>query len=124
MFFSHADRSHKQPRRLIVGLHLRDHFLHELVLADLDAERLSLARIFRAGIAARADQAGRAGRHRQPPLIERKHRNLESLARLSDEVLFRHLDAVHLEETRVAGEDAPLLRQRAARKSLETRARR
>ena len=109
----------QQPRRLIVGFHLRDHFLDELVLADLDAERLSLARVFRAGIAARADEAGRAGRDRQPSLIERKHRNLESFARLADEVVLGHLDAIHVEEARVAGEDAPLLRQRPARKSLE-----
>src|SRR5687768_11152443 len=33
----------QQSRRLIIRLHLRDHFLHELMLPDLDAEGLSLA---------------------------------------------------------------------------------
>src|SRR5262245_44574671 len=42
----------EQARRLIVGLHLRDHFLDELVLRDLDAKRLAVARVLAAGIAA------------------------------------------------------------------------
>src|SRR5262249_7266178 len=35
----------EQPRGLIVGFHLRDHLLHELVLPDLDAEGLALLRV-------------------------------------------------------------------------------
>ena len=118
-FFRKARAQPEQPRRLVVGLHLRDHLLHQLVLADLDAEGLALLRVLRAGVAAGADQAGGAGGHRVAPLIEREHRDLEALARLADEVLRRHLDVVHLEEAGVAGEDAPLLLERAAREALE-----
>src|SRR5581483_2433152 len=57
----------EQPRRLIVRLHLRDHFLHQLVLADLDAERLALERVPDARVAAGADEPRRAGRHREAP---------------------------------------------------------
>src|SRR5262249_45996738 len=52
-------------------------------------------------------------------LIEREHRDLESLADAAEHVLFRHFDFVHLEEAGVAREDAPLLLHRAARESLE-----
>ena len=114
----------QQARRLIVRLHLRDHFLHELVLADLDAERLALLRVPDARVAAGADQPGRAGGHGVAPLVEREHRDLEAFARPAEHVLLRHLDVVHLEEAGVAGEDAPLLLQRAAREALERCARR
>src|SRR5213592_4598940 len=70
----------QQPRRLVVGFHLGDHFLHQLVLSDLDTEGLPLERVLHAGVAARANQAGRARSHREPPLIEREHRNLEAFA--------------------------------------------
>ena len=98
---------------------MRDHFLDELVLRDLDAERLALERVLGARVAAGADQPGRAGGHRVAALVEREHRDLEALALPADEVLGRHLDVVHLEEAGVAGEDAPLLRERAAREALE-----
>src|SRR5262249_10711171 len=55
----------QEPRRLIVRLHLRDHLLDELMLRDLDAERLPLLRVRGARVAARANQPGRAGRDRE-----------------------------------------------------------
>ena len=79
----------QQPRRLIVRLHLRDHLFHELMLGDRHAERLPLLRVPRAGVAARANQPGRAGGHGVAPLIEREHRDLEALARPADDVLLR-----------------------------------
>src|SRR5262249_25404155 len=66
----------QQARRLVIALHLRDHFLHQLVLADLDAEGLALERVLNAGVAARADEARGPGRDRVAPLVEREHRDL------------------------------------------------
>src|SRR5262249_54955238 len=109
----------EQARGLIIAFHLRDHFLHELVLRDLDAEGPSLLRVLDARVAAGADEAGRAGRHRETPLIEREHRDLEPLAFLAEQVLRRHLDVVHLEVAGIARENAPLLLERAAREPLE-----
>ena len=109
----------EQPRRLIVGLHLRDHLLHELMLGDRRRRRSCAPSRSCAGVAAGANQAGGAGGDGVAPLIEREHRNLESFARPPDEVLLGHLDVVHLEEAGVAGEDAPLLLQRPAREALE-----
>src|SRR3954469_9367637 len=109
----------QQPRRLVVRFHLRDHFLHQLVLADLDAERLPLLRVLHAGIAAGADQAGGARGHRIAALVEREHRDLEAFAFASEQVLRRHLDIVHLEEAGIAGEDAPLLLHRTAGEAFE-----
>src|SRR5262249_44104887 len=45
----------QQARGLIVRFHLRDHLLHELVLADLHAEGPALPGVFDARVAARAD---------------------------------------------------------------------
>src|SRR6267143_945792 len=109
----------EQARRVIVGLHLRDHFLHELVLADLHAERLPLLRVLDARVTARAYQPGRTGRHGVAPLIEREHRDLETFAGLAEHVRVGHLDVGHLEPAGVAREDAPLLLHRPARESLE-----
>ena len=109
----------QQPRGLIVGLHLRDHFFHQLMLPDLDAERLALFGVGDARVAARANEPGRSGRHGEASLIEREHGDLEALVRPSDDVLFRHLHIVHLEEAGVTREDAPLLFHRPARKALE-----
>src|SRR5262245_30106249 len=75
----------QQTRRLIVRLHLRDHFLHQLVLADLDAERLPLLRVLHARIAARANETGGARGHREAALIEREHRDLEPFADLAEQ---------------------------------------
>ncbi len=111
--------SPQQPRRLVVRLHLRNQLLDELMRADLDAERLALFRVLHARVAARANEAGGASRDGVAALVERKHRDLEPLALAADEILRRHLDVLHLEEPGVAGEDAPLLRQRSARESLE-----
>src|SRR5687768_12890151 len=89
------------------------------MLADLDAERLAFVRVFRAGITARTDEACRPGCHRKAPLVECKHRDLESFARLPDQVVCGYFDVVHLEKSRIARLDAPFLRQRSARESLE-----
>ena len=125
LFFSQPGAQPEQPRRLIVRLHLRDHFLDELVLRR--SRRRTSSRSFAyfdARVAAGADQAGRAGRHRVAALVEREHRDLEAFARPGRAVLLGHLDVVHLEEAGVAREDAPLLLHRAAGESLERRARR
>src|SRR5215208_6774088 len=110
----------QQPRRLVVRFHLRNQLFDELMRANLDAERLSLFRVLHARVATRPNEAGGAGRYGIAALVEGKHRNLESLAFAADEILRRHLDVLHLEESGIAGEDAPLLRQRAARESLES----
>jgi hypothetical protein len=109
----------QQARRLVVRLHLRDHFLDQLMLADLDAERLALLGVFHARVAARTNQTRGARGDGKAPLVQREHRDLETLARSTDQVLFRHLDLVHLEEAGIAGEDAPLLLHRAAREPFE-----
>src|SRR4029453_13022899 len=109
----------EQPGRLIVRLHLRNHFLYELMLADGDAERLALLRVAHAGVPARANQPRRAGGHGVAPLVEREHRDLEALARPSDDVRVGDFDVLHLEEAGVARENPPLLFQCAARKPLE-----
>src|SRR5262249_29219769 len=96
----------------------RDHLLDELMLRDLDAERLPLLRVRGARVAARANQPGRAGRDREAALIEGEHRNLESFTRPADDVRLGHLEVGHLEPARVAGEDAPLLLHRAAREPV------
>src|SRR3954454_2700905 len=80
----------QQAGRLIIRLHLRDHFFHELMLADLDAERLPLLRVFHARVTAGPDQAGRARRDRETSLIQREHRDLESLAGSAHHVLGGH----------------------------------
>ena len=87
------------------------------MLADLDAEGLALLRVLDAGVAAGADQAGRAGGHRVAPLVEREHRDLEPFAELAEHVLLGHFDVVHLEPAGVAGEDAPLLLHRRRSKT-------
>ena len=45
----------QQARDLIVGLHVRDHLLHELVLPDFHAERVALLRVFHACVPAGAN---------------------------------------------------------------------
>src|SRR5215831_1904488 len=110
----------EQARRLIVGLHLRDHLLDELMLADLYAKRLPILRVLHARIAARTHQAGRAGRDGESSLIEGEHRDLEALAGPADHIFFGNLHGVHREVARIAGEDAPLLFHRAAREPLES----
>src|SRR5262249_8087840 len=77
----------QQTRRLVVAFHLRDHFLHELVLRDLHAERLPLLRVLAAGVPARANETRRAGRDGEAALIEREHRDLEALALLAEQIL-------------------------------------
>src|SRR5688572_29169440 len=88
--------------------------------ADLDAERLALPGVADAGVAAGAYEAGGAGGHGEPALVEREHRDLEPLTFASHQVLGRHFHVVQLEEAGVAREDAPLLRERAAREPRES----
>src|SRR6185436_14355921 len=109
----------EQPRRLVVRFHVRDHLLHELVLRDLDAERLALLGVAHARVAARPNQARGACRHRVATLIEREHRDLEPFAGTPDHILFGNFNPVHDEIPGVPGEDAPLLFQRAAREAFE-----
>src|SRR5262245_57296621 len=89
------------------------------MLADLDAEGVPLLRILDARIAAGADQAGGASGDRAAALIEREHRDLESLAEAAQHVLGGHLDVVHLEPAGIPGEDSPLLLHRPAGEALE-----
>ena len=109
----------QQPSRLVVRLHSGDHLLHQLVLADLDAESAALPRVSHAGVAAGAHQAAGAGGHGQASLVQGEHRDLEALPFTPHQVLDGHFNLVHLEEPRVAGQDAPLLGQRAAGEALE-----
>src|SRR5947209_1193750 len=89
------------------------------MLRDFDAERLALLRVFHAGVTAGADQTGGSRGNGIAPLIEREHRDLESLARLAEKILFRHFQVIHLEVAGVSREDAPFFLQRAARETLE-----
>src|SRR5262245_1354499 len=113
-------RTHpEQPRRLIVGFHLREHFFHELVGADFGAKGFPLLRVAHARVAACADEARCASRNGIPSLIQREHRDLEALTLATDQVFLRHVDFVHLKQTGVAGQNSPLFFQGAARESLE-----
>ena len=89
------------------------------MFGDRGPKRLPLLRILCTRVAAGADQSGRSRGHGITSLIEREHRDLESLSRLSEHVSVGNLDLVHLEETGVPGEDSPLLFQRSTRESLE-----
>src|SRR5262245_24091675 len=89
------------------------------MLSDFDAEGLALPRVLHARVAASADESRRSSGHREATLIQRKHRNLESFTGAPEQVAFRHLHIVHLEPAGIAGEDAPLLLHRSARKPLE-----
>ena len=76
-------------------------------------------RVLRRRVTARADQPGRTGGDGVAALIQGEHRDLEAFAGLAEQVALGHFHLVHLEVARVAGEDAPLLLQRAAGKALE-----
>src|ERR1041384_3425869 len=63
-FVLHPARSQPQePRRLIIRFHLRTHLLHELMLRNLDAERLALLRVPHARVTAGPNEPGRTGGH-------------------------------------------------------------
>ncbi len=82
-------------------------------------KRLAFERVLGARVATGADETGRPGADGVPPLVERKHRDLEAFADAAEHVLLGHFHLVHLEVAGVAGEDAPLLLEGAARESLE-----
>src|SRR5207302_724783 len=89
----------EELRGLVREHHLRDHVLYELVLPDRLTERLALAGIFDRALQARADDPTRPGGDREAPLIERVHRDLETLAFLADQILRRNLDVLEEELT-------------------------
>src|SRR4029078_8742835 len=72
-----------------------------------------------ARVAARVAETGGARSNGEAALIQRKHRDLEAFAFTTQQILLRHLDAVHREVAGIACEDAPLFLDRTARKTLE-----
>ena len=109
----------EQPGGVVVGDHLGDHLLHELVLADGLPEGLALPGVADRRVEAGPDETGGPGRHRVTAVLEREHGDPESLALLPEAVLGRDLDAVHREAARVAGQDPPLLLDRVGAEALE-----
>src|SRR3989442_5859324 len=109
----------EQAGRVVVGDHLRDHLLDELVLADGPAEGLPLPGVLRRRVQASADEAGRPRGHGVAAVLEREHRDPEALALLPEPVLRRHLHVVHREAAGVAGDDPPLLLDRVRAEALE-----
>src|SRR5438067_1662872 len=89
------------------------------MLADFDAEGPPLLRVLDRRVAAGTNQPGRAGRHGEPSLIEREHRDLEPLAEPTDEIRLGDLHGVHGEPTGIARENAPFFGHRPARKPFE-----
>src|SRR3954453_6026608 len=67
-------------RRLVAEDHLRDHVLHELVAADLLAERLALAGVLDGALEAGSDPAAPPPGDQEAALVEGVHRDLESFA--------------------------------------------
>src|SRR2546425_1274899 len=90
------------------------------MLADFDAEGPPLLRVLDRRVAAGTNQPGRAGRHGEPALIEREHRDFEPLAEPTDEIRLWDFHGVHGEPTGIARENAPFLGHWPARKPLET----
>src|SRR5207245_9879126 len=71
---------------LVVAEHAGDHLLHELVPADLLAERLALARIFHRRVQTCSNRARGAGGDREAAVVEAAHRDLESVSLVADAV--------------------------------------
>src|SRR5689334_18863251 len=116
--------------RILVRVAVRAMHLHRVTggafrgdgrepLGETSLARVAAAFVLHRGIAAGLDQAGGAGGDREAALIEREHGDLEPLAFAAEQVFGGHFDVIHLEEAGVAGEDAPLVLQRAAGKALE-----
>ena len=73
------------------------------------AERLALARVLDRPLETGADDAAAARGDREAPVVERVHRDLESLALLAEPVLGRHLDVLEEELAGRARPDAELV---------------
>src|SRR6185436_12600458 len=80
----------QQVTHLIVGFHLRDLLLYELVIRDASAKRFALVCISDRSVTRGAYDSSSSGRNRVTSLLERKHRDLEALALFADHVLLRH----------------------------------
>src|SRR5262245_29381430 len=109
----------EEPRRVVVGDHLRDHLLHELVLPDGHPERLPALGVGDGGVQAGPDEAGGPRRHRVAAVLEGEHRDLEALPLRPHPVLRGNLDVLEGEAAGVAGEDPPLLLHRVRAEALE-----
>src|SRR5215470_7231681 len=95
-------------RHPIVGFHLGDLLLHQLMVRDLRAECLTFQRICDGSVARRANDAGRARRDGVSALFKREHRDLEALAFFTDTIFFRHAYVLERKVSGVTGTDAEL----------------
>src|SRR5262249_27468102 len=93
---------------VVVGDHLGDHLLDQLVLADGAPEGLAAGGVAHGGVQAGADEPGGPRRHRVAPVLQREHGHPEPLALAPHAVLLRHLHVLHGEAAGVAGQDPPL----------------
>src|ERR1044072_4677523 len=98
----------EQVRHLVVGFHVGNLLLDELMVGYLRPERLALQSIRHGRVARGTDDAGRARRHRVAPLLQSEHRYLEALALLANHVLGRHAHVLQREVAGVARADAEL----------------
>src|SRR5436190_14870530 len=109
----------EQARGVVVRHHLRDHLLHELVLADRNPERLALPGVLDGGVQAGPDEPRGPRGHRVAAVLEGEHGDPEALALPAQEVLRRHLDVREVEAAGVAGQDPPLLLHGVGAEALE-----
>src|SRR6185503_6386359 len=84
----------------------------------LRAKRLTRVRIRHRRIARRTNYSRGPRRYRVTPLLERKHRDLETLAFFTNHVLLRHPHILQRKITRIPGANPKLSVNRARRKPL------
>src|SRR5690349_15665511 len=101
-------------RHLIVGFHIRDLLFDELEVRDLLTLDLASIRIRDRRVTRRADDTGRTRSHGVSSVLEREHRDLESLTFLTEHVRCRHADVLQRKVTGVTGANAKLAVDRAA----------
>ena len=108
----------KEPADLVVARHARDHLLDELVAPDLLAEGLPLTRVFDRRIQAGTDSAGCARRDGVAPVVEAAHRDLETVAFVTDSIRLGHLDIAHEDRPHIAGADSQTILDRLGAQGL------
>src|SRR5258708_30794153 len=88
------------------------------MIRDLGAESLALHCIRDRSIARGADEASSSRGHREPPLLQCEHCDLETLAFLAQQVFLRHARVLQTEVAGVAGANAHLAVNRARGKTF------